>query len=218
MRNVTLTEGEYLWEKGDVARYISVLDSGRLGVYSDGKLVGLVTGGMVIGESALGLLEGLMPMRSAAVKALEKSSVTEFSASNFKSTFEGGKPDVGRAVLTSLIAQICRNNLLVLAAQSSDFVIAQALRGQVKAFSEVAPACRAVKDWGAFTSAFNYLATARDHSDTLRDQMVRGAQTETESLTKASGMLKDLVSGTEVAAAVESFLAADREKQTWFTR
>lgn len=218
MRNVTLSEGEYLWEKGDVARYISALDSGRLGVYSDGKLVGLVTPGMVMGESALGLLDGQMPMRSAAVKALEKSSISEFSAANFKSTFDAGKPDVGRAVLTSLIAQICRNNLLVLAAQSSDLVIAQALRGQVKAFSEIAPACRAVKDWNAFISAYSFLATARDHSDSLRDQMVRGAQTETESLTKASAMLKDLVGGSEVAAAVESFLAADREKQTWFTR
>lgn len=218
MRNVTLTEGEYLWERGDVARYVSALESGRLGVYSDGKLVGLVTPGMVIGESALGLLDGQVTTRSAAVQALEKSSVTEFSAANFKSTFESGKPDVGRAVLTGLIAQICRNNLLVLAAQSGDFVIAQALRGQVRAFSEIAPACRAVKDWSAFMSAYSFLATARDHSDSLRDRMVRGAQTETESLTKASAMLKDLVSGAEVAAAVEGFLAADREKQTWFTK
>jgi CRP-like cAMP-binding protein len=218
MRNVTLTEGEFLWERGDVARYISVLDSGRLGVYSDGKLVGLVASGMVIGESALGLLEGEMPIRSAAVRALERSSITEFSASNFKSTFEAGKPDVGRAVLTSLIAQICRNNLLLLASQSGDFVIAQALRGQIQAFSQTAAACREVKDWEAFRSAFSYLSHVRDHSDTLRDQLVRGAQTETESLTKASAMLRDLVAGKEVAAAVESFLAADREKQAWFTR
>lgn len=218
MRTVTLTEGEFLWEKGDVARYISVIDSGKLGVYAEGKLVGLLTKGMVFGEGALSLLDGQIPLRSAGVRALEASSVTEFSPANFKATFQAGKPDVGRAVLTSLIAQTCRNNLLILASQSSDFVIAQALRGQIQAFSQTAAACRNVGDWDAFTSAYTFLSRTRDHSDTLRNELVRGAQSETESLTKASAMLKDLVDGREVAAAVESFLAADREKQAWFTR
>ena len=57
-RKVTLGKGAYLWDAGDSARNLAVLESGRLGVRAEGKLIGLITPKMVLGESALLTLDG----------------------------------------------------------------------------------------------------------------------------------------------------------------
>ena len=41
MRKVTLSKGDFLWEAGDVARNIAIVESGKLGVRSARGLVGL---------------------------------------------------------------------------------------------------------------------------------------------------------------------------------
>ena len=67
MRKVTLSKGDFLWEAGDVARNIGIVESGKLGIRSARGIVGIVTPKMVLGESALLMLDGQAQTRSAAV-------------------------------------------------------------------------------------------------------------------------------------------------------
>ena len=218
MRKVTLSKGDYLWEAGDVARNIAIVDSGRLGVRSGRGIVGVVTPKMVLGESALLMLDGQAQMRSAAVVALEDSVVTEYSASLFQQTFESGRHDVGHLILLSLIGQVCRNNLLVMASHGEKLVVAALLKGQVQAMGETAIQCRQIKTWDQFTWTFNYLVHLRGNSDRMRDELLTTQVAETEALGKASEMMKSLIQGQDIVPHIEALIAADRAKAEWFTR
>ncbi|MBK5256653.1 MAG: cyclic nucleotide-binding domain-containing protein [Vicinamibacteria bacterium] len=218
MRRVTLSKGDFLWEAGDVARNIGIVESGKLGIRSARGIVGLVTPKMVLGESALLLLEGGPQMRSAAVVALEDTTVTEYSASLFKQTFESGRFDVGHLILLTLIGQVCRNNLLVMAAHGEKLVVASLLRGQIQAMGETATQCRQIKTWDHFTWTFNYLIHLRENSDRMRDELVTTQIAETEALVKASEMMKSLVQGQDIVPHIEALIEADRAKAEWFTR
>ena len=67
MRRVTLSKGDFLWEAGDIARNIGIVETGKLGVRSGRGIVGIVAPKMVLGESALLMLDGQAQLRSAAV-------------------------------------------------------------------------------------------------------------------------------------------------------
>lgn len=218
MRKVTLSKGDYLWEAGDVARNIAILDSGRLGVRSGRGIVGVVTPKMVLGESALLMLDGQAQLRSAAVVALEDSAVTEYSASLFQQTFESGRHDVGHLILLSLIGQVCRNNLLVMASHGEKLVVAALLKGQIQAMGETAIQCRQIKTWDQFTWTFNYLVHLRGNSDRMRDELLTTQVAETEALGKASEMMKSLIQGQDIVPHIEALIAADKAKAEWFTR
>lgn len=218
MRKVTLSKGDFLWEAGDVARNIGIVESGKLGVRSSRGIVGIVAPKMVLGESALLMLDGQAQMRSAAVSALEDTVVVEYSATLFRQTFESGRFDVGHLILLSLIGQVCRNNLLVMAAHGEKLVVAALLRGQVQAMGETAVQCRGIKTWDHFSWTFNYLIRLRENSDRMRDELVTTQMAESEALTKASEMMKSLVQGKDIVPHIEALLDADRAKAEWFTR
>jgi len=218
MRRVTLSKGDFLWEAGDVARNIGIVETGKLGVRSARGIVGIITPKMVLGESSLQLLDGKPQTRSAAVVALEDTTVTEYSASLFQQTFESGRHDVGHLVLLSLIGQVCRNNLLIMAAHGEKLVVAALLRGQVQAMGETAAQCRQIKSWDQFIWTFNYLIDLRSNSDRMRDDMLRTQVAETEALAKASEMMKSLVQGKDIVPHIEALIEADRAKADWFTR
>jgi CRP-like cAMP-binding protein len=218
MRRVTLSKGDFLWEAGDVARNIGIVETGKLGVRSGRGIVGVIAPKMVLGESALQLLDGKPQTRSAAVVALEDTTVTEYSASLFQQTFESGRHDVGHLVLLSLIGQVCRNNLLIIAAHGEKLVVASLLRNQVQAMSETAAQIRQIKDWESFLWTFNYFIHLRANSDRMRDELVTTQVAETEALSKASEMMKSLVQGKDIIPQIEALIAADRAKSEWFTR
>jgi hypothetical protein len=218
MRRVTLSKGDFLWEAGDVARNIGIVETGKLGVRSGRGIVGIVAPKMVLGESALLMLDGQAQLRSAAVVALEDTTVTEYSASLFQQTFESGRHDVGHLILLSLIGQVCRNNLLVMAAHGEKLVVAALLRGQVQAMGETAAQCRQIATWDHFTWTFNYLIHLRNNSDRMRDELVTTQMEETAALTKASEMMKSLVQGKDILPHIEALIEADRAKAEWFTR
>lgn len=218
MRRVTLSKGDFLWEAGDVARNIGIVETGKLGVRSARGIVGVVTPKMVLGESSLQLMNGQPQTRSAAVVALEDATVIEYSASLFQQTFESGRHDVGHLVLLSLIGQVCRNNLLVMAAHGEQLVVAALLRSQVQAMSETAAQCKQIKTWDHFQATFKYLIHLRSNSDQMRDDLVTTQVAETEALTKASEMMKSLVQGKDIVPHIEALIAADRAKSEWFTR
>jgi CRP-like cAMP-binding protein len=218
MRKVTLSKGDFLWEAGDVARNIGIVESGKLGIRSARGIVGIIAPKMILGESALLMLDGQARMRSAAVVALEDTTVIEYSASLFKQTFESGRHDVGHLILLSLIGQACRNNLLVMAAHGEKLVVAALLRAQVQAMGETATQCRQIKSWDQFTWTFNYLIHLRENSDRLRDELVTTQVAETEALAKASEMMKSLLQGKDIVPHIEALIEADRAKAEWFTR
>lgn len=218
MRRVTLSKGDFLWEAGDVARNIGIVETGKLGIRSGNGIVGIIAPKMVFGESALLKTDGKAHTRSAALVALEDTSVTEYSASLFQQTFESGRHDVGHLVLLSLIGQICRNNLLVMAAHGEKLVVAALLRSQVQAMGETAAQCRQVKDWDSFLWTFNYLIHLRANSDRMRDELVTTQMAETEALAKASEMMKSLVQGKDIVPHIEALINADKAKSEWFTR
>jgi hypothetical protein len=218
MRRVTLSKGDFLWEAGDVARNIGIVETGKLGVRSARGIVGIITPKMVLGESSLQLLDGKPQTRSAAVVALEDTTVTEYSASLFQQTFESGRHDVGHLVLLSLIGQVCRNNLLIMAAHGEKLVVAALLRGQVQAMGETAAQCRQIKSWDQFVWTFNYLIDLRSNSDRMRDEMLSTQVAETEALAKASEMMKSLVQGKDIIPHIEALIEADKAKADWFTR
>ncbi len=218
MRRVTLSKGDFLWEAGDVARNIGIVEVGKLGVRSARGIVGIVTPRMVLGESALLITEGKAQMRSASVEALEDTTVIEYSAALFRQTFESGRHDVGHMILLSLIGQVCRNNLLAMAAQGDQLVVAGLLRGQVQSMGETATQCRQIKSWDQFVSTFSYLIHLRNNSDRMRDELVTTQVEETAALAKASEMMKNLVQGKDIVPHIEALLAADKAKAEWFIR
>jgi hypothetical protein len=218
MRKVTLSKGDFLWEAGDVARHIGIVESGKLGVKSSRGVVGIITPKMVLGESALLSKDDKPQLRSAALVALEDSAVIEYSAALFKQTFEAGRFDVGHMILLSLIGQVCRNNLLVMAAHGEKLVVASLLRGQVQAMGETAVQCRQIKNWPDFTATFNYLIRLRESSDKMRDEQVTTQMAESEALGRASEMMKSLLQGKDIVPHIEALLDADKAKAEWFTR
>jgi CRP-like cAMP-binding protein len=70
---ITLNRDTVLWEAGDAARAIGVLDKGRLGARTDKGLMGVMLPGMVLGDSAL-LGDGA-ERRTATIYALNDDTV-----------------------------------------------------------------------------------------------------------------------------------------------
>ncbi len=217
MRRVTLSKGDFLWEAGDMARNIAIVESGKLGIRTARGIVGLVTPKMVLGESALLILDGQAQTRTAAVVALEDASVVEYSASLFRQTFDAGRHDVGHLILMSLIGQVCRNYLLVMAAHGEKLVVAALLRGQIQAVGETAKQCRQIDKWDDFIWTFNYLVHLRENSDRMRDELVTTALAETEALDKASEMMRSLVQGNDILPHIQAHIDADKARAQWFT-
>ena len=83
MRKVTLWKGASLWEAGDTARTIAVLEKGTLGIRVGDELVGVASGRTVLGESAIFHLRGQELKRTAetAVKAQLSSTPSVRSTS-----------------------------------------------------------------------------------------------------------------------------------------
>lgn len=216
-RKVTLAKGAYLWDAGDAARNLAVLETGRLGVRADGKLIGLITPKMVLGESALLTLDGSSHNRTASVVALENdTSVSEYPAAMFRNTFDAGNHSVGHLILMTLIGQTCRNYMLIVAAHKERQAVASLLKGEVQALGQTASEAKKIKTWDDFLWTFKYLFHLRDFSDRMRTELVQYLAGDSESLVKASEMMRELLKGQDVASFLEEFISAEREKDKWF--
>lgn len=216
-RKVTLAKGAYLWDAGDAARNLAVLETGRLGVRADGKLIGLITPKMVLGESALLTLDGSSHNRTASVVALENdTSVSEYPAAMFRNTFDAGNHSVGHLILMTLIGQTCRNYMLIVAAHKERQAVASLLKGEVQALGQTASEAKKIKTWDDFLWSFKYLFHLRDFSDRMRTELVQYLSGDSDSMVKASEMMRELLKGQDVASFLEEFITAEREKDKWF--
>jgi len=216
-RKVTLAKGAYLWDAGDAARNLAVLETGRLGVRADGKLIGLITPKMVLGESALLTLDGSSHNRTASVVALENdTSVSEYPAAMFRNTFDAGNHSVGHLILMTLIGQTCRNYMLIVAAHKERQAVTSLLKGEVQALGQTASEAKKIKTWDDFLWSFKYLFHLRDFSDRMRTELVQYLSGDSDSMVKASEMMRELLKGQDVAGFLEEFITAEREKDKWF--
>lgn len=219
-RKVTLSKDALLWEEGDWARNIAIVDGGKLGVRVGGQLAGIVWPKMVIGESAIFAEEGLKAPehRTASVFAYEdNTTVSEYPASLVRRTFEEGSKTVTNAIVASLIGQICRNCVMIITAQHNRPLIEPPLRGLMdgvlKAYHDEISALR---KWEEFTVAFRVLYQLRDSTEILRDELVRSR--DPEAITRASDFFRDVYKSTADAQIdVEDYLRAERERHAWLS-
>jgi hypothetical protein len=215
-RKITLSKGTFLWDAGDAARTIAVLEKGRLGVRVGDKLVGLIPPKTILGESALLTLDGGAQSRTAAIEALEDDThVTEYPTMVFRQVFDAGNHGLAHLILLTLVGQACRNYLLIAAAHRERQVLGTLLQGQVRALGQTAGQIKEIRDFEEFLFTFKYLFHLRDESDAARARLVRHLAGESEAMIKASEMIRDILKGHDAAAYFDEVIAAEREKDKW---
>ena len=215
-RQVRLSKGAYLWEQGDGARSVAVVESGKLGIGTTENVIGIVSAGMVLGETAIFALAGETLKRSASVFAIEDDTVvSEYPAASVKRAFETGELAVPHMVLTTLVGQICRNCVLVITAQKPAAVVDAPLRGLAQGIVVSAQEFEKVDDWDTFFFTFRFLCAVRDQTDELRAKFVWVSSADSKILDKASDFLLALFRVPDVVKLLEPFIQAEKEMHAW---
>jgi len=218
MRKVTLAKGAALWEIGDSARNIAVLERGTLGIKTAQGLVGVASPRTVLGETAIFAVGGAEPKRTASLVALEDdTAVTEYAASRVKEAIDTGKDEVGPLVLATLVGQACRNLLIVMSTHRTRPIIEAPIKALTQALIEKGRTLQKLNDWNEFMLAFRFLYEVREHSESLRESMTGKAQ-RAEASVKASEVVRDLFKGEDVARYLEELLKEERERDKWLER
>jgi len=210
MQRRVLSMGERLWAEGDPAATLAVVESGKLGVWSDTRLIGILFPSMVLGESAILGMEGPAASRIASVSALEDgTAVTEYAPSLVKDAFGAGVP---RLVLRMPCGQICRNALLTMAAHSESAPVESLLRGLIEATQRCERQIRDVADWEHFMIAFRVLYNLRDASGAILSALVpdAGAEEDSRNIVRASQTMKELFKTSDIEGLLEDFLEAEK--------
>ena len=173
-RKVVLSERASLWEQGDAARSVGVVESGRIGIMTDRGLIGSVLPGMIIGENAVFTLLGEKRPRAASYFAMEEdTTVTELSIFYFKSLLDEGRYDSGQQLLISIIVQSCRDLELVSKQSEHLPLIVTSLNAMMRRITESYSAqLSKVNNWESFVQMFRYLAHLRDFSWSARETLV----------------------------------------------
>ncbi|KAA0255338.1 cyclic nucleotide-binding domain-containing protein [Acidobacteria bacterium ACD] len=217
-RQVKLKKGAYLWEAGDAARTVAVLESGRLGVRNGDALVAVLSPRAVLGETAIFALDGIPQRRTAAIVALEDDTeVAEYAVGAVRDSFQSGKSLVAPLVLTTLVGQICRSALLILAANRGRAVVELPVKGLLLNLSQTAKLMREAASWDDFYFAFGFLATLRDFADRLRDSFGGDAPGQAEAVLRASVAVGGWFAEHGLEVYVEELVRAERERESWLT-
>ncbi len=216
-KRVTLDAGAVLWEEGDVARNIAVVEEGKLGARTAaGGIVGVLFPGMVLGESALFAAEASDERRTATVFALDGDTVvTEYPAGMVRESLEGGEDHLSRPLLLTLIGQTCRNLLITLAYRAGHPLLEAPLRGVVAGIGNNAATELSIRSWDRFAFTARFLYDLRDHSDRVLREVGPHAGERAEMVERASGLLHEMFEGQEALPLVEDFLRAERERTEW---
>lgn len=214
---VTLSKNAVLWEEGDVARNVAVLKQGKLGARTQAGLVGILWPGMVLGESALFATEGRQERRSATVLALEDDTqVEEYAAERLRELMLAGDDVLPGKVLTTLVGQISRNLLMVVAARRGHAYVDGPLQSLVREIVEDARRSRAPRSFETFMSTARYLYDLREFSDRALQGLGPDPAQRADMIANASAVLTELFAGGEALPALEDFLRAEREKSEWW--
>ena len=219
-RKLKLSKNAYLWEAGDNAHNIAILESGRLGVRVDDRIVGIISPKMVLGEIAILTLDGKQPKRTATVVALEDdTNITEYPAELVKKTFDSANYQVTNLILTTLVAQVCRNGLLLMSTHKARPVVATPIKSLIQGIINSKDQMKAIDHWDEFMLTFKFMNDLRDFSETLRQQHVIMTSDKAEMIEKASETIKEMFKNDDdLSPMLEGFMKAEQDKDTWLER
>ncbi len=218
MRKVTLSKGAALWELGDTARNVAVLEKGTLGVRTAQGLVGIASARTVLGEAAILSVSGETQKRSATLVALEDdTAITEYPAAMVKQGIDVAKDQVGRLIVTTLIGQACRNLLIVISTHKSRPLVEAPLKALMQSLLEQGRAVQPATDWQEFMTAFHFLSELRDYTLASREKLTGGLG-RAEVTVKASEVVKDLFKSADLAEYLQELMRDERETDEWLER
>ena len=165
-RKLTLAKNSYLWEEGDQARNIAIVEKGKLAVRTADGIVGVVLPKMVVGEGAInagwatddegnGNGNGNGHRRAASAVALEDDTVVvEYAPSRIKEAFDNGEPAIGQQILITLMGQASRNLLIVISSEDVHPLTVTPVKGLLNGMVKTLPELKLVEDWKSFLTAF----------------------------------------------------------------
>lgn len=216
-RKLTLSKDAILWEAGENARTIGVLEKGKLGVRVDTRVVGIIQPRMVLGESAIFTLDGQPQKRTATIYALEDDTqVTEYPPTLIKSLFDTGNDAVTPSILMTLLGQISRNTMMIMAAHKDKPLIDKTLRRLTQGLLGSIDEFKNIRGWDAFMDSFRFLNEVRDFSGTLRSKMLLETSDKRELLERATSQVMDLFKDqAEIAPFLEDFIRAEKDRADW---
>jgi hypothetical protein len=215
-RKLTLSKNAFLWEEGDNAHNIAILEKGRLGVKVGNRIVGVLTPKMVLGEAAISTLDGKSPKRTATLVALDNDTyIVEFPATLVKNTFDNGNDAVSQLVLNTLAAQVCRNALLVMHSYKNQPLLSLPLKSLMQGIIQAKDHLK-VGTWEEFMLTFRFLSDIRDFSEEMRRNYVIMTSDKSELIERASATIREMISDKDLAPILETFMKAEQEKADWF--
>ncbi len=218
-KTISLSREATLWEAGDLARDIAVVEAGRLGVRTEAGVVGIVLPKMVVGETALFALEGTPLPRGATLFALDDDTrVVASPAESYRTAFEGGDTGIVEPIVRTLVGQICRNLLMVVSARSGDPYVEEPLLGLVRGIAKDVGRPLSAHTWATFMVTFSFLCDVRDMSDRILARLGPDPSQRLELIEAASQALARLTGSDDARPMIEAFLAAERERTQWWAR
>ncbi len=216
VRRLTLSKGAYLWANGDKAFNIAVVEKGSLAVRSSSGVIGKAFPEMALGEGAILALEDKDAVRTASVVALEDDTVVvEYAASRVKETYESGSTQVGVQILTTLMAQTCRNLLISICTMSQDGVIGITLKGMIGGLKNAVKELESVtrNTWDEFMVVFRFLHNLRGLSEQIRQ--ASGKTISDDILDKATEAVKKHFGGEDIRPLLEKIINMEKDRSTW---
>jgi hypothetical protein len=216
---ITLSRDTVLWEAGDAARGIGILEKGRLGARTDKGLMGVLLPPMVLGESAL-LTDGAGgERRTVTIFAIEDDTVvTEYPVSEVQADFAAGNEDLMRHIVSNQVAQICRNLLMVISTKRGEPLMDAPLAGLVRGLVDDVPRLYPLRTWDRAMEACRFLHDLRAVSDRMSERLGPEAGARAEMIVNASQSISQLALGKDVRPLVDAFMEAEKQKTEWWAR
>lgn len=214
-RKVILSRGSVLWYAGDAAKSFAILEAGKLGVKAEKGLVGVIWPRMVLGEAALLALDGEEPRRTSTVYALEEgTTVVEYPPLLAKQAIDEQGHTVWKAILTTLLGQICRTCIVLVAAHKEQPFLAQPFKALMQSLVQTYKSRFAtLSTWDDFSTTFHFLHATREYTDAA-GRLLLGPFTDRDFIVKASEMTREYFEGQGEIPFLKDFLEAAKETYT----
>jgi len=212
VKRTVLSRHAILWETGDPAHQIAILEQGRLGIQTEGGVAGVIHPKMVFGEAALFDFDGKQPRRTATLVALEDdTTVIEYPASLVKEMVEAGNHSIAKQVLKTLVGQICRHCLLLMSANKDTPVIRRTMNSLLTGTVQSASELESLSSWDDFLTAFRYLCRLRDSLGGLAAAHAPMESVGGETLERVASSLKEVFRGEDLTAYIEEFVRSEKD-------
>ena len=220
-RKLTLAKNSYLWEEGDQARNIAIVEKGKLAVKTADGIVGVVLPKMVVGEGAINSGwdtgdegNGSGHRRAASAIAIEDETVVvEYAPSRIKEAFDNGQAAVGQQILVTLMGQASRNLLIVITSEDVHPLTVTPVKGLLNGMVKTLPELKLVGNWTSFLTSFHVLTSFRDASEHLRRTLI--SKITADALDRATATMKEHFSGQDILPMLEEFFKAEQERAKW---